>query len=275
MTVFDGLNGDSIPPAVVTASFLLLPTLLNTIRFTRARSWPFAFIGIITSVNSAFPVTSWNSRLKSPSSNDSGTTTDSHDASANFVSTHAARWSVSTKTASKLGGRSSSALASRAPARCHASPLRVHSGARSVVSIASTNSSSSAAASAASSFVSCVSVQDTAPAEGIRYKFGGIAGLCAAGRIMYFWRSISRRDDAAAAGDGFEKNAPKTEPFVFFFIPARASSSSASIASSRSRMSPSARVSAVVFSTVTCRPFIGAPNPSRALPPRRSAVTSL
>ena len=26
-------------------------------------------------------------------------------------------------------------------------------------------------------------------------------------------------------------------------------------------MSPSARVSAVVFSTVTCRPFIGAPKP--------------
>ena len=38
----------------------------------------FAFMGIMTSVKSALPVTSWNSRLKSPSSKESGTTTLSH-----------------------------------------------------------------------------------------------------------------------------------------------------------------------------------------------------
>ena len=40
-------------------------------------------------------------------------------------------------------------------------------------------------------------------------------------------------------------------------------------------MRPSARVSHVVTSTVTCRPFIGAPKDSRALPPSRRAVWSL
>ena len=68
------------------------------------------------------------------------------------------------------------------------------------------------------------------------------------------------------------KNAPKMLPP---FFSAAAACSSVSMACSRSRMSPSARVSSVVFSTVTCRPFIGAPKPSRADPPRSSAVMSL
>ena len=91
MTVLDGLNGEWIPPVVSVSSFLLLDTFVNTHLATRARSMFFAFMGIMTSVKRELPVTSWKSRLKSPSSKESGTTTLSTVASAILVSTHAAR----------------------------------------------------------------------------------------------------------------------------------------------------------------------------------------
>ena len=49
-TVFVGLNGESIPPSVVTGSFFVLVTLVNTMRNTRARHVPFSIMGSITSV---------------------------------------------------------------------------------------------------------------------------------------------------------------------------------------------------------------------------------
>mmetsp|Transcript_34712 Transcript_34712/g.84982 ORF Transcript_34712/g.84982 Transcript_34712/m.84982 type:complete len:352 (+) Transcript_34712:787-1842(+) len=261
ITTLGGVNGRLLLAAVTVGSFLLLLTRVNTMRCTRARRCPAARIGIITSVNRALPVTSWNRRLKSRSSKDSGTTTESHTASASLVSTHAARWSVSIMTASKSADRASTAARRRCATGHHCSPLRVHSG-------ASLSSGLGCAAPVVSSD------HDTAPAEGTRYRLGGMAGLKSAGRIRYLLRSTWA--GAAAARGGFlEKNAPK-----MLLPPAAAGGlaaavASTSIACSRSRIRPSARVSSVVFSTVTCRPFMGAPNPSRADPPRSNAVMSL
>ena len=128
MTVLDGLNGEWMPPCVSVSSFLLLDTFVNTHLATLALSCALARIGIMTSVKRELPVTSWNRRLKSPSSKESGTTTLSQVASAILVSTHAARWSVSTITASKSAGSDATAARSRCAAGHHSSPLRVHSG---------------------------------------------------------------------------------------------------------------------------------------------------
>ena len=62
ITVCEGLNGERMPPSVMTASFRVDATFVNTIALTRARSAPGRRIGTITSANSAFPVTSWNNR---------------------------------------------------------------------------------------------------------------------------------------------------------------------------------------------------------------------
>ena len=95
--------------------------------------------------------------------------------------------------------------------------------------------------------------------------------LWSAGRMAYAARSTGD-EGAAREASRLAKKAPKMLPF-------REEAGSVSVpggsgACSRSRMSPSARVSGVVCSTVTCRPFMGAPDPSRAEPPRRSAVMS-
>ena len=113
-TVRTGYRNDAShqPPSVITASFRVDATFVNTIALTRARSAPALRIGTITSANSAFPVTSWNNRLKSPSSKERGTTHDSHVASASFVNTHAAKWSVSMNTAPKSPGRAATAARS-------------------------------------------------------------------------------------------------------------------------------------------------------------------
>ena len=128
ITVCEGLNGERMPPSVITASFRVDATFVNTIALTRARSAPALRIGTITSANSAFPVTSWNNRLKSPSSKERGTTHDSHVASASFVNTHAAKWSVSMNTAPKSPGRAATAARSARAAPSQPSPRRAHSG---------------------------------------------------------------------------------------------------------------------------------------------------
>ena len=128
ITVALGLNGEAIPPSVVTGSFFVDATFVNTIAETFAVSVPDSSMGTITSVKSAFPVTSWNRRLKSPSSKERGTTTFSHAANASFVSAHAARWSVSTKTAPKSPGKRAIAARSARAAPRHPSPRRAHSG---------------------------------------------------------------------------------------------------------------------------------------------------
>mmetsp|Transcript_5950 Transcript_5950/g.19800 ORF Transcript_5950/g.19800 Transcript_5950/m.19800 type:complete len:359 (-) Transcript_5950:128-1204(-) len=268
-TVFVGLNGESIPPSVVTGSFFVLVTLVNTMRNTRARHVPFSIMGSITSVKSALPVTSWNSRLKSPSSKDSGTTVFAQHASASFVKTHAARWSVSTKTAWKGSGNASIARRNLFAHACQPSPRRAHSG----TSFSSKSSSSR-----------CVCDHDVAPALGTRNRFGGISGLWSLGRIMYGDRSKARGGAVSLASALLpvlvglfcrEKNAPKIDEDGLRSFPDRSSTSITSGACSRSRINPSARVSHVVLSTVTCRPFIGAPKDSRALPPSSNAVWSL
>ena len=121
-----------------------------------------------------------------------------------------------------------------------------------------------------------MSAQEVAPALGIRYRFGGIAGLWSCGRSAYRVKSTGPRACSRCAfSEPFrsrEKKVPKMDAGVL----CRSSSQSmASGACSRSRIRPSARVSHVVTSTVTCRPFIGAPKDSRALPPRSRAVWSL
>ena len=128
ITVALGLNGERMPPSVINASFFVDATFVNTNAFTRAARTFAARMGTITSVNSAFPVTSWNRRLKSPSSKERGTMTFSQLASASFVNTHAARWSVSTKTAPKSSGSASSATRSFRAAKSQPSPRRAHRG---------------------------------------------------------------------------------------------------------------------------------------------------